>query len=154
MSLKVHFSALSLSASVDQQTGVMSVFDVLEEIRAPKVPIALPSLVIALSMEKLIPEAFEGEIFIHHVLPSGQNHKVGSGGLKTPANQRRVKAVFRFGGFPIVEYGRHRIVVSWTNQKSEKIGEEIFDFDVLEVPAANQPKSDSENDSSPNGYTH
>ncbi len=48
MALKPNFSALSLSGSVDQQTGNLSVFDVMEEIRVPQLPVHRPvALVIA-----------------------------------------------------------------------------------------------------------
>ncbi len=69
MSLKIHFVSLSFGASVDQQTGNLSVFDILEEIRSPIVPIQLQSLVISLVLEKLAPEEFNGKVLIHFLTP-------------------------------------------------------------------------------------
>lgn len=133
MSLKLHFSSLSLGASVDQQTGQLSVFDLVEEIRAPVLPIQLQSFVIALSLEKGSPSMAQGKIFIHIFTPDGKQNLVGSGDIQIPAEQRRMKAVFRFGGFPISQFGSHRFVLSWTDHKGTKEGEALLDFDVIQV---------------------
>ena len=65
MALKLHFASLSFGASVDQQTGGLSVFEIIDEIRAPQVPIQLPQIVISLSLEKTHEEASQGKLFIH-----------------------------------------------------------------------------------------
>ena len=133
MSLKTHFASLSFGASVDQQTGNLSVFDMIEEIRVPQLPITLQSFVIALAVEKTKPEAFDGKMMIHILTPDGQQAMVGNGDIRIPAEQRRMKAVFRFGGFPINAFGAHRFVVSWLNNKGTKVGESLLDFDVIQV---------------------
>jgi hypothetical protein len=135
MALKLNFSALSLSGSVDNQTGNLSVFDILEEIRAPQLPIALPSVVISLSLIKTTPVAESGKIFIHLIAPDGKQALLGNGDMQVPAEQRRLKAVFRFGGFPVTQFGNHRIVVSWVNAGGTKEGEALFDFDVIQTKA-------------------
>src|SRR5688572_24648160 len=101
MSIKIQFSSLSLGASVDQQTGSLSVFDLLEEIRSPQLPIQLQSLVIALAIEKLNPADYSGKLLIHLLTPNQQQQLLGTGDMNVPADQKRMKAVFRFGGFPV-----------------------------------------------------
>ena len=133
MSLKLGFSSLSQSASVDQQTGSLSVFDVVDEVRTPQVPIHMQSLVLSVVWEKTKPEPYDGKIFIHILTPDGKQAMVGNGELKVPGEQKRLKAVFRFGGFPVLAFGAHRFVLSWVNAGGTKEGEAIFDFDVLQV---------------------
>lgn len=133
MALKLHFASLSLGASVDQQTGHLSVFDLIEEIRTPQLPLNIQSLVISLSLEKTTEASEKGKMLIHILTPDGQQALVGSGDMEVPADQRRMKAVFRFGGFPINHYGRHRFVVSWVNAIGMKQGEALLDFDVIQV---------------------
>lgn len=133
MSLKIQFISLSLGASVDQQTGNLSVFDILEEVRTPQLPIHMQSLVISLALEKLEAGDFSGKMVIHLLPPDGNQQVVGTGEMKIPPEQKRMKAVFRFGGFPVSNFGRHRFVLSCLNQAGVKIAEGILDFDVIQV---------------------
>lgn len=133
MSLKLQFAALSLGASVDQQTGNLSVFDVLEEIRTPQLPINLQTLVLSLSLEKTDPKEFTGRVIIHIIMPDGKQQNVGTGDIKVPAEQKRFKAVFRYGGFPVALFGHYRFVLSWLDSSNKKIGEALLDFDVIQV---------------------
>jgi hypothetical protein len=133
MSLKLRFASLSLGASVDQQTGNLSVFDLVEEIRTHQVPLHLQSLVISLVLERKDPGEFQGKILIHLFTPDGKQAMVGSGELKVPADQRKMRAVFRFGGFPVAAFGPHRFVLSWLNVTGAKIGEALLDFDVIQT---------------------
>lgn len=133
MSIKIHFVSLSLGASVDQQTGNLSVFDVVEEVRTPQVPIHLQSLVISLAIEKREPGEFNGKMMIHLLTPDGHQQTVGTGEMKVPTEQKRMKAVFRFGGFPVASFGSHRFVLSCLNQTNTKIAEAILDFEVVQV---------------------
>lgn len=133
MTIKIHFSCLSIGASVDQQTGSLSVFDVIEEIRTPQVPIHIQSLVISLALEKSDPNGFNGKMLIHFLTPDGKQQVVGNGDMKIPAEQKRMKAVFRFGGFPIHAFGNHRFVLSCLNEQGAKIAESVLDFDVVHV---------------------
>ncbi len=131
--MKLHFASLSLGASVDQQTGNLSVFDLLEDLRTPQVPVHLQSLIISLSLEKKKPEPFKGKIFIHLLTPDGKQTLVGNGDLDVPVEQKRMKALFRFGGFPVAAFGQHRFVVSWLDAAGTKVGEAILNFDVVQV---------------------
>jgi hypothetical protein len=133
MALKLHFASLSLGASVDQQTGSLSVFDLVEEIRAPQLPVHLQSLVISLSLEKTNVEPVSGKVLIHLLTPDGKQNMLGQGELNVPSDQKRMKAVFRFGGFPVYHFGAHRFVVSWINDKGVKQGEAILDFEAIQV---------------------
>lgn len=133
MSLKLHFASLSLGASVDQQTGNLSVFDIIEDIRVPQVPFHLQAMAISLSLEKSTPEAASGKMLIHFLTPDGKQQFIGNGELQIPAEQKRMKAVFRFGGFPITQFGAHRFVISWLNLAGSKEGEAILDFNVTQV---------------------
>ncbi|MEK6705105.1 MAG: hypothetical protein AABZ06_04905 [Bdellovibrionota bacterium] len=133
MALKLQFAGLSLGAAVDQQTGNLSIFDILEEVRVPQVPLHLQSLVISLSLEKTDQAEFSGMLYIHVLTPDGTQQMIGSGDLLIPVEQKRMKAVFRFGGFPITMFGSHRFVVSWLNSAKTKVGEAILDFDVIKV---------------------
>ncbi|MCM2276882.1 MAG: hypothetical protein NDJ89_02250 [Oligoflexia bacterium] len=133
MALKLHFASLSLGASVDQQTGNLSVFDILEEIRTPQLPVHLQSLVIALSLEKTDNDPFSGKMVIHILTPDGKQQMIGNGEMSIPAEQKRMKAVFRYGGFPVGMYGRHRLVLSWLNTAGTKVGEALLDFDAVQV---------------------
>lgn len=136
--LKIHFSSLSFGASVDQQTGNLSVFDVLEELRTPQLPVHLQSLVIALSIEKSEATEHQGKMLIHFLTPDGQQQLVGNGEMKIPPEQKRMKAVFRFGGFPVTQTGAHRFVVSFMNPAGNKVAEAVLDFDVSIVPQVAQ----------------
>lgn len=136
--LKIHFASLSFGASVDQQTGNLSVFDILEDLRTPQLPVHLQSLVIALTIEKNDPNEYQGKMLIHFLTPDGQQQLVGNGEMKIPAEQKRMKAVFRFGGFPITVSGAHRFVVSFMNPSGNKIAEALLDFDVSLVPQVAQ----------------
>ncbi|HUP58346.1 MAG TPA: hypothetical protein VM598_12890 [Bdellovibrionota bacterium] len=133
MSLKLRFACLSLGASVDQQTGNLSVFDLVEEVRAPQVPLQLQSLVISLVLEHKEQQEFTGKVLIHLFTPDGKQAMIGSGELRVPPEQRKMRAVFRFGGFPIAHFGSHRFVLSWVNEAGAKIGEAILDFEVIQV---------------------
>lgn len=143
--LKVSFASLSLGASVDQQTGNLSVFDIVEEVRAAQLPIQIQSLVISLSLEKVQDVDFSGKVMIHLLTPDGKQHVIGNGEIRIPAKQKRMKAVFRYSGFPVHAFGEHRFVLSWLNQENAKIGEAILDFDVIE---AVQPTMDDSTDTS------
>jgi hypothetical protein len=136
--LKLHFASLSLGASVDQQTGNLSVFDILEEVRTPQLPIHIQSLVLSLALEKTEPMPFNGKMIIHLLTPDGKQQIVGNGDMKIPAEQKRMKAVFRYGGFPVVMYGPHRFVLSWLDQAGTKVGEAILDFECVQVSQAAQ----------------
>jgi len=139
--LKCAFSSLSLSASVDQQTGSLSVFDVVDEIRAPQVPIHVQMLVLTLVWEKAANAGhFDGRVFIHILTPDGKQALIGNGELKIPAEQRRVKALFRLGGFPLLQFGSHRFVMSWVNAAGQKEGENVIDFEVVQVAEAPGPQ--------------
>jgi len=133
MAIKLCFSSLSLGASVDYQTGNLSVFDVLEEIRVPQVPVHLQALAVALVLERTTDAEEKGQVFIHILTPDGKQQLLGNGELQIPVDRKRMKAVFRFGGFPLFAFGAHRMVVSWTDSAKTKQGEAIFDFDVIQV---------------------
>ncbi len=133
MSLKLRFASLSLGASVDQQTGNLSIFDLVEEIRAAQVPLQMQSLVISLVLEHKEPQEFTGKVLIHIFTPDGKQAMVGSGELKVPPEQRKMRAVFRFGGFPVNQFGLHRFVLSWVNAAGAKIGEALLDFEVVQA---------------------
>jgi hypothetical protein len=104
----------------------------------------LQSLVISLALEKTEPGLESGKMFIHLLTPDGKQALVGNGEMEVPAEQKRMKAVFRFGGFPINQFGAHRIVVSWTNQAGSKQGEAILDFDVIQATQAAQGMPNTE----------
>lgn len=142
--LKVHFASLSLGASVDQQTGNLSVFDVLEEIRTPQVPVQLQSLVISLMLEKKDAGEFNGKLVIHILTPDGKQQMVGSGEMRIPSEQKRMKAVFRYGAFPVMQFGAHRFVLSFLDSSGAKVGEAILDFDVVQVTQVAQGVASSE----------
>ncbi len=133
MNLKLHFASLSIGASVDQQTGNLSVYDVVDELRVPVLPTHMQAMVISLSLTKMEEGIFKGKIFIHLLTPDGRQHSIGNGELLVPADQRRMKAVFRLGGFPLNHFGSHRFVVSWLNATGAKIGEVLLDFDVAQA---------------------
>lgn len=140
MALKFGFSALSMSAAVDQQTGSLSVFDVLDELRAPQIPFSLQNLVISLSVERAASiGAVSGKLFIHIVTPDGQQQLLGQGDMSMPSEQHRMKAVFRFTGFPVMAWGKHRFVLSWVNEQGQKQAESILPFEATQVAQPEQP---------------
>jgi hypothetical protein len=145
MSLRLHYASLSLGASVDQQTGNLSVFELLEEIRTPQLPIHIQTLVLSLALEKTEAPAFNGKLMIHLLTPDGKQAVIGNGEMNVPAEQKRMKAVFRYGGFPVMAYGEHRFVVSWLDGGNKKVGEAILDFDVVQVSgqAGGTPSGDA-----------
>ncbi len=142
--LKLHFASLSLGASVDQQTGNLSVFDLLEEIRVPQLPIQIQSMVVSLALEKTEPQAFHGKMVIHLLTPDGKQQIVGNGDMNVPAEQKRMKAVFRYGNFPVGMFGVHRLVLSWLDKAGAKVGEAILDFEVVQVTQVAQGMQPSE----------
>lgn len=131
--IKVSLITLSLGASIDQQTSSMSIFDIIDDIRIPKIPVQLSSLVITLSLEKVDPKEFSGRMLIHFLTPDGNQHKVGNGEMRIPAQQKRMKAAFRFSHFPIQAFGSHRFVLSWIDEQNIKVGEAILDFQVIQT---------------------
>jgi hypothetical protein len=131
--VKVHFASLSIGASVDQQTGTLSVFDVVEEIRLPQTPATMQSLVIALILEKMEMGEFKGKMMIHVFLPDGTQQMIGDGEMQIPGRQKKMKAVFRFGGFPIPQFGHYRFVLSLMGGTGSKVGEALLDFDVIQA---------------------
>ncbi len=122
-----------MGAAVDQQTGNLSVFEVIEDLRVPQLPLHLPSLVISLALEKTASESYAGKMLIHLFTPDGKQQVVGNAAVDVPAEQKRMKAMFRFGNFPINTFGDHRIVLSWVNGSGMKDGEAILDFGVIQV---------------------
>ncbi len=150
MTMKLHFASLSLGASVDQQTGNLSVFDVVDEIRTPQLPIQIQQLVISLSLEKSGTGPATGKMFIHVITPDRKQALVGSGEMNVPADQRRMKAVFRLGGFPVSQFGQHRFVLSWLNAQGVKEGEALLDFDAIQTQQIAQGMSPSEKPELPN----
>lgn len=146
MAVKIHFSSLSFGASVDQQTGNLSVFDLVEEIRTPQIPIQLPSLVLSLAMENTQRIEFKGQVLIHIIAPGEAPAKIGSGDLRVPSERKRVKAVFRFSGFPLANFGEYRVVVSVLDTSQQKVGESILDFEVIKFQRiADAPAADPSN---------
>ena len=143
MSLRLHFASLSFGAAVDQQTGSLSVFDVIEEVRTPQVPITLQSMVLAATVEKTVPSLFNGKVTIQIHTPDGKQASVGHGEVHIPADQKRMRALFRFGGFPIQFFGPHRFVLTWM-QADQKIGETILDFDVVQITQTGQAPAPGE----------
>jgi len=150
MALKLNFKALSVSGAVDQHTGNLSVFDIIEEVRAPQVPVNMPSVTLSLSLEKTNPEAHQGKLFIHIITPDGKSSLIGNGDMSVPAEQKRMKALFRFGGLPLMSFGTHRIVVSWLDGTGQKEGEALFDFDVIQAAQVAQGAPQK----APAGVTH
>jgi hypothetical protein len=144
MTLKIHFASLSLGASVDQQTGNLSIFDLLEEIRTPQLPIHLQSLVVSIALEKKEVGDYDGKMLIHIITPDQAQQLVGTGEMKIPRDQKRMKAVFRFGGFPVTHFGQHRFVLSCVNHSGVKIAESILDFEVMQVAQVAQGIAPSE----------
>jgi hypothetical protein len=55
-----------------------------------------------------------------------------------------MKAVFRFGGFPVGSFGSYRFVLSCLNQSGVKIAESILDFEVVQVTQVAQGVAPSE----------
>ena len=149
--LKVHFASLSLGASVDQQTGNMSVFELVEEVRTPQLPIQIQQLVISLSLEKSEPRAFDGRMLIHFLTPDGKQQMIGNGEMQVPADQKRMRAVFRYPAFPVMAYGNHRFVLSWIDQANQKVAESILDFEVIQVQ---QPTQEVAPGANPNSMQH
>jgi hypothetical protein len=133
MSLKLQFASLSMGASVDQQTGNLSVFDIVDELRSSQVPFYLQSLVISVVLQKTAQVEFTGKMLIHLLTPDGKQQPVGTGDLRVPREQARMKAVFRYGNFPVLAYGQHRFVLSWVNSENTKVGEAILDFNAVQV---------------------
>jgi hypothetical protein len=70
---------------------------------------------------------------IHLLTPDGKQQVVGNGDMKIPAEQKRMKAVFRYGGFPLAHYGAYRFVLSWIDGAGAKVGEAILDFECVQV---------------------
>jgi hypothetical protein len=89
--------------------------------------------VISLILEKTEPGEFNGKVMIHLLMPDGVQQMVGSGDMKVPTEQKTMKAVFRFGGFPVSKFGQQRFVISCLNQSGVKIAESILDFEVIQV---------------------
>jgi hypothetical protein len=133
MSLKLQFASLSMGASVDQQTGNLSVFDIVDELRSSQVPFYLQSLVISVVLQKTAQVEFTGKMLIHLLTPDGKQQAVGTGDLRVPKDQSRMKAVFRYGNFPVLNYGQHRFVLSWVNSENTKVGEALLDFNAVQV---------------------
>ena len=133
MALHLQFASLSLGAAIDQQTGNLSVFEIVEEVRTPQVPIQIQTLVISLSLFRTDPHEGGDQLTIDLIPPDGKVARVGQGDLALPPDQRRLKAVFRFANFPVLQFGIYRFIVSWADAKGSKQGEAVLDFEVSQL---------------------
>jgi hypothetical protein len=133
MALHLQFASLSLSAAVDQQTGNLSVFEVVDEVRAPQVPFQIQNLVISLALFKSEPHQNGGMLSIDLTTPDSRVSRVGHGELGIPDHQRRMKALFRFSNFPILQFGVYSFQLTWTDLAGKKEGEAVLDFEVIQA---------------------
>jgi hypothetical protein len=154
MALELQFSGLSFSGAVDQHTGNLSIFDLIEELRVPQLPINLPPVTLSIALKKTTPEAHKGGLFIHIKTPDGNTNMIGNGDLSVPAEQRRMKALFRFGGLPINQFGTHQIILTWVDAKGETEGNAFCEFDVLQAPAQPAPGQRGPQPKGQNDVTH
>ena len=132
--LKFSFNVLSVGASIDSQTGNLSVFDFIDEVRTPQLPILLQSLIINVGIQKLEPNRpFAGQILIHQVAPDGTSGVLAKGDLKISEDQQKMKIVFRFNGMQINQFGNYKFVVSILDQNNNKFLESISELDCVKI---------------------
>ncbi len=136
--IALRFAGLSLGAAVDHQTSNLSLFDVLDEIRTAQIPCTLQTLVASFILEKQEAVDFNGKLLIQLVPPQQPALALGSGEIRMTADQRKMKAVFRFGSFPIHHSGTHRLVMACrpsvdqpTHPNTQPLLEVSLSFDVL-----------------------
>jgi len=127
------FGCVSLGASVDQQTGRLSVFDILEEVHSAQVPTQIPLLVISLLLERRNPEDSNLRFQLFHIPPSGGENLIGAGDLNFPARKSKMKAIFRFNHLPLADFGRHSIRVEWKNIDTQDESSWQGGFEVLAI---------------------
>lgn len=127
------FSVLSLSASVDSQTGSLSIFDQVDEIFSKSFPARLQSLVISFGLSTQNDDEKSGKILIHAITPSGQPTKIGEGKFSFSEKKENFKGCIRVNDILFEKEGKHRFVVSVLNSKNEKIAEVISDLNVKQI---------------------
>jgi hypothetical protein len=129
--VKVSLCMLSLGSSLDKQSGSLSIFDVLEEIRVDKMPITIYNLSLSVGLKKLENKRFDGKLFVHVLSPEGESHTVGSSEISMGENTMTKRSVVKFTNFPISKFGKTRFVISVLNSSNEKISEGISDIEVF-----------------------
>ena len=149
MSVKIQFAALSAGASVDQQTGRLSVFDVVEELKVPDLPLRVPNLVISLIAGKTTSKEIKGSMKVLLKDPSGRVRELGTNPIGFPENRKRLKAVFRFSGFPVEEAGVHILTVDYQGAAGKSLAKTEIEFSVLHVAGEFDRPSRGENPGSP-----
>ncbi|MBN21857.1 MAG: hypothetical protein CL678_11305 [Bdellovibrionaceae bacterium] len=138
MSVTLEFACLSLGVAVDQQTGSLSVFDVLEEMRAPQVPFQIPTLVISMIFLNHTGQKREGSFDMEVLDSEGNRIKIGQGQLSFPPSRKRMKAVLRMGAFPIHHFGEQKLFVKWQGEGVGFSGEQEFGFEAIQMPQVAQ----------------
>jgi hypothetical protein len=75
-------------------------------------------------------------MLIHLMSPDGDQQIIGSGDIRMTPDQGRMKACFKFAGFPVAHFGSYRFVLSFVNAGGNKIGETILSFESIQVSQA------------------
>ena len=132
--ITIPYTLLSLSSSIDQQTGNLSVFELVEEINTLQVPVLMQQLTLSIGLKKSEPKPFLGTMIIHMITPSNKVHKLGATEVKMESTSRKSsRTVVKFSNFPINEEGKTRFVVSLLDSENKKVAEGISDLEVIKV---------------------
>lgn len=140
--IKLNLAAIASGASIDNATGNLTLFNIIEEIRIPKdrLPISIPELALVGSFTRLDAQIETMGFQLDYILPDGKTMAVNKS--STPFQGDRVRIVMRLNGMPIDTLGRHKLRLSWTWKSKGEEDEGSFDIflDVLhfEMPPQNQ----------------
>lgn len=124
---KLEYFVVAESVSVDQATNTMSVFHILEEIRAPLFPAVIPKLS-AVAHWNAAPDELDQDFQVSvrisfpdgKLLPFTQNFRMA---------RRRQRTIANFAGLPISQPGTLTIEVSLNGQHFADHTIEVFKID-------------------------
>jgi len=134
MKLSIPLATLSQGASVDQQTGRLSIFEVIEEIPVVSLPTYIPNAVIALILDKELADQSNIRFEIYHDAPGADSVQVASTPFKLPPDKRRIKLLFRFSGIPIQSLGSHKLRIELIDDNETKLVKSNLGIEVFQTP--------------------
>ena len=142
--IKLNYAAIATGASIDNASGNVTLFNIIEDIRIPKdrMPVAIPELAFVGSFTRLEPNIQNMDFKLEYLQPNGKNILINKS--TTVFQGERMRVVIRLNGMPIEGFGRHKIRVSWNWKAGSNDEDTEGSFDIFldavefEMPAPQQ----------------
>ena len=125
--IKLNYTTIATGASIDNSTGNVTLFNLIEEIRIPKdrMPVAIPELAFVGSFTRLDPSISQMKFKLEYLQPQGKTLPINESATVFQGDRMRV--VIRLNGMPIDHFGRHKLRLIW-NWGSSDDTEGSFDI--------------------------